>query len=140
MTFTRNNAIRFFSGFFLLTLISSSHINCKHSPSIENLPEVCFERDILPIFLNNCTMRGCHDGTGESELRLNNYSSIIHGIKPGNPDGSRIYRSITGAGENRMPPDQPLSIENRTRIMVWIQQGAGMTTCASAVSSNGKKD
>jgi hypothetical protein len=28
-----------------------------------------------------------------------------------------------------MPPKQPLSLENRTLIRVWIEQGAAETTC-----------
>ncbi|MBG0857912.1 MAG: hypothetical protein IQL11_00305, partial [Bacteroidales bacterium] len=33
------------------------------------------------------------------------------------------------SGENKMPPDQPLSLENRIIIRLWIEQGAMLTTC-----------
>jgi hypothetical protein len=92
---------------------------------------MCFERDILPIFQNNCSMAGCHDGTGESDLRLRSYSEIINGVRPGYAENSAIYRAITGTGEEMMPPVRPLSLDNRTKIRVWIEQGALSTTCPS---------
>lgn len=103
--------------------------SCSHTPVIDNIPEVCFDRDVLPIFKNNCAISGCHDGGGESHFTLNSYGSIMDGISPGNPASSNFYRSIIGSGENRMPPGKPLTQENRMIIRVWIEQGAGPTTC-----------
>lgn len=105
--------------------------SCQHEPSIpDNLADICFEREVLPIFLNSCSMTGCHDGNDESDLVLNNYLNISHAVEPGNPSQSIIYQAITArTGENRMPPDQPLSEENRTIIRLWIEQGAKLTVC-----------
>lgn len=114
--------------------------SCTHDANISNIPEVCFEADILPIFINNCAMAGCHDGGGggESRLVLNNYVDISHSVTPGNPNSSRSYQAIIGkGGEGRMPPGQPLSLENRTLIRIWIEQGANLTTCGGTTGGGG---
>lgn len=111
--------------------------SCKHEPDISGFPEICFTGEVLPVFINNCAMQGCHDGGGESEMQLNNYSDISRHVTPGKPDGSRLYQSITAKWSNRMPPDQPLSAENRTLIRVWIEQGAALTTCTDNTNPGG---
>jgi len=114
---------------FFLTIISWIS-SCTHKADLENIPEICFERDVLPVFQNSCAISGCHDSQGESDLVLNNYVSISHAVVPGNPYSSKAYKSIIAvSGENRMPPDKPLSLENRSLIRLWIEQGAGLTTC-----------
>src|SRR5450759_1592531 len=113
--------------------------SCTHIANIANLPEVCFTSDILPIFTANCAMTGCHDGGGrESHFALNNYADIIREITPGNPDASRGYQTIIAkTGQNRMPPNQPLSLTNRTIIRLWIEQGAAETTCPGSAGNGG---
>lgn len=119
--------------FFALVLtvtLSSWITSCTHEADISDLPEVCFETEILPIFLNSCAISGCHDGTGESDLVLKSYQNILEEIEPGDPAESEIYEVITlTSGDDRMPPDQPLSTDNRTLIRIWILQGAKATTC-----------
>jgi hypothetical protein len=113
--------------FSLATLFWIS--SCTHMPVIDNIPEVCFEKDVLPIFQNNCAIAGCHDGGGESHFTLNSYVSIREGVVPGQPNSSRLYTAILGSGENLMPPGKPLTLANRTIIRLWIEQGAGLTIC-----------
>jgi hypothetical protein len=114
---------------FFLTILSWIS-SCIHNAYLENIPEICFEKDVLPVFQNSCAISGCHDGQGESDLVLNNYVSISHAVEPGNPYSSKAYKSIIAvSGENRMPPDKPLTLENRSFIRLWIEQGAGLTTC-----------
>lgn len=114
-------------------------ISCTHTANIAELPEVCFTGEVLPIFINNCAIAGCHDGGGEHEshLTLNNYQDIVRDIVPGNPDGSELYKAIIAKWGNRMPPNQPLSLQNRTRIRVWIEQGALLTTCENTTGTTG---
>jgi len=115
--------ISVFSFFFLIT-------SCTHNAVLDNIPELCFGRDVLPIFQNSCAISGCHDGAGESDLVLNSYVSISHAVEPGKPYSSYIYNAIiANRGEKRMPPDQPLSLNNRTIIRLWIEQGALLTIC-----------
>ena len=126
----------------VLFLTSLSWISsCTHNADISNLPEVCFVRDVLPIYSNNCAIPNCHDGTGENRA-LNTYIDIRNSVVPYNPDKSHSYSAIISKwGQNRMPPGQPLSEHNRTLIRVWIEQGANETTCPAAASAfNGKKD
>jgi hypothetical protein len=102
---------------------------CRHEADISSFPDVCFDKEILPIFLNNCSITGCHTGNGE-EMKLSDYTSIMRGIKAGKPASSSIYKAITTTfGEGQMPPGQPITLENRTLIRVWIEQGASNTSC-----------
>jgi hypothetical protein len=111
-------------------------ISCTHNADISNLPEICFEGDVLPIFKNSCAISGCHDGNGESSLVLNNYLDISNSVVPGHPFSSKVYKSIIGTiGENRMPPDQPLSTYNRILVRLWIEQGALLTVCPGATGN-----
>ena len=98
--------------------------SCKH----ENLDtingdSICFERDILPIFVSNCAMSGCHDATTHAdEYDLSNYTAILSkGIKPGNPNDSEIWEVIQ---ENEMPPNGALTREQKSYLKSWIAAGA----------------
>jgi uncharacterized membrane protein len=105
--------------------------SCSHDALIEDIPEVCFERDVLPVFQNSCGISGCHDDNGESALVLNSYVSVSHAIVPGKPYSSEIYKAIIAKSEDdRMPPGNPLPLEKRTLIRLWIEQGARLTICS----------
>ena len=106
----------------LIILTSISWItSCTHDAKIADLPVVCFD-DVLQIFNTSCAIPGCHDGNGESSLTLNNYTDISTGVVAGNPGASRIYQTIIAKwGGNLMPPNQPLSLQNRTIIRLWIE-------------------
>jgi hypothetical protein len=59
-------------------------------------------------------------------------------VTPGKPYSSSLYQAIIGSGGgNRMPPSAPLSLENRTIISVWIEQGANLTTCNDTTTTGG---
>jgi len=127
----------FFSSILIFTFLSWIS-SCKHTADISQIPEICFEGDVLPIFKNSCSISGCHDGQGESHLVLNNYLDISHSVNPGFPYSSPSYKAIIATyGENRMPPDQPLSLENRTIIRLWIEQGARLTSCSDGNGTGG---
>ncbi len=118
-------------------------ISCTHDPVfISELDTVCFEKQILPVLQNSCGISGCHDGGSESEgFDATDYQSIMKSVTPGDVRASQLYKVITDIwGENMMPPDRPLTIEQRTAIHVWIAQGANNTTCSEAppdTSGNG---
>jgi hypothetical protein len=121
----------------MITITTISWISsCTHDAKISDLPEICFDRDVLPIFQNNCAISRCHDGGGESHMALDNYSDIVRTVVPYNPGASRSYKAIIATwGENKMPPSQPLTQDNRTVIRVWIEQGAGSTTCPGNIAT-----
>jgi hypothetical protein len=124
-------------GLIFFFTISSWISSCTHNADIGDLPEVCFERDVLPIFLNSCAKPGCHDGSGESDLRLTSYVPISHAVEPGKPYSSRIYNTIIATGgETKMPPDKPLSLDSRTMIRLWIEQGARFTICTDTTGQS----
>jgi hypothetical protein len=122
----------------LLILLSAFSwvTSCTHVSNIANLPEVCFTGDILPIFTSNCAITGCHDGGGESQA-MSTYADIMRDITPGNPGASGIYQAITAKWGNRMPPSKPLSLENREKIRIWIEQGAIENSAACSSTING---
>jgi hypothetical protein len=109
--------------------------SCRHdSLVLSTFPEICFEKEVLQIFTSNCSIKGCHDGTGETELLLTDYVSISHSVVPGNPDASPSYQSvIKSTGENKMPPAGPIPLQSRTIMRLWIQQGAKPTSCPDSV-------
>ena len=123
---------------FLIILTTGVWItSCTHDADLTGLPEVCFERDVLPIYTNSCAISGCHDGKGESGRALNNYSDIVSTVVPGNPGASSSYQAIISTwGENKMPPNQPISLDNRTMIRLWIEQGALNTACKAAITTD----
>jgi hypothetical protein len=129
---------KFFLPLTLLVILTTISwiTSCSHDAKIKDMPAICFEGDVLPIFTNSCAISGCHDGRGESGMALNNYTEISRTVVPGNPISSSSYKAIIATwGENKMPPDQPLSLENRTIIRLWIQQGAMLTTCPGNTGS-----
>lgn len=121
----------------ILITVFSRIISCTHLSDIADIPEICFTGDIMPIISNSCAITGCHDEGGESELSLNSYSEISRNVVPGDPYASRLYLPIIAKGEELMPPGQPLSLENRIKIRVWIEQGAALTTCIDTTGSGG---
>lgn len=118
--------------------------SCQHKPFtlpdslIQKDPTICFDRDVLPIFLSNCAMSGCHDAaSGEEGYVLDSYENIIKkGIVKGNPAASRIFQSVTRAnGVEFMPrvgpglPDVSINMLRR-----WIAAGAADSTSGCNVS------
>ncbi|MBI5323670.1 MAG: hypothetical protein HZB41_00015 [Ignavibacteriae bacterium] len=99
---------------------------------------ICFRRDILPIFNSNCAISGCHNkGTSKEGYILDSYQNIKRkGIKPGNPNGSKIYNIITktGGGEDDdmmpPPPKKRLSSQQISLIARWIAEGALDKDCS----------
>jgi hypothetical protein len=113
-------------------LLLQGTFSCSHEGADASLlPEICFERQVLPVFQNSCAISGCHDGTGEeAPYILNSYDGILKAVVPGDPMASRAYTALSAIwSERMMPPGQPLSLENRTLIRVWIEQGTKNTTC-----------
>jgi Planctomycete cytochrome C len=127
----------------LVLLMGISIGSCIHEPMI--YPEdpgdttepgcvddglICFESSVLPIFLSSCARVGCHDSQSHEEgYVLNTYTNILKkGIRPGDANDSKIYEVLFENGDDRMPPDAPLSQAQKDSIKVWINQGAKNTT------------
>lgn len=108
---------------------------CEHVPidGSSNGGDICFERDILPIFNSKCAMSGCHDaGTRAEDYQLTDYNSIVsHGIVKGSAKKSEIYEEIA---DGDMPPSgyPKLSSTEMDMLKRWINAGAkNGTNCPS---------
>ncbi len=122
--------------------------SCTHSPYVlpQNLrtgdPNICFESDILPIFISNCAKSGCHDAASHrSGYDLTSYTSIMKkGIIPGNPAASKIWQSVAipGTGVEVMPAEAPgLNATSLNLLRRWIETGAvDSGACYSICDSN----
>ncbi len=104
-------------------------------------PAATFARVQAEVFTTSCALAGCHDPVGQqSGLVLSagrawaatvNQASVempsLRRVAPGDPDGSYLYRKITGAGitGDRMPAGSAPLDEARIRLVRdWIRRGA----------------
>jgi hypothetical protein len=117
-----------FSGITLLVC------GCKHDPAepVAQMPisgdSVCFNTQILPLFVSNCTMTACHNTISRADgYQFTDYA----GIKPG-INNNKILKTIkaTDPGD-RMPPAGPLPAAQIQLIEKWIAQGATEKICAN---------
>lgn len=107
--------------------------SCK-SEYLDDTP-VCFERDVLPIFIANCSSEGgCHNSIDRTKgYVFTSYETVVsRGISAGNYRKSEIYKSLVRPFEQMPPsPHSRLSDEQITAIALWIEQGAKETVCAA---------
>jgi len=111
--------------------------SCTSDPQgLEGIDSVCFETQIQPLLKSSCG--NCHSGSNPEEgYSFDTYDEILSSVEPGNARKSKLYQAITAVWmPNLMPPDQPLSVEDRTLIKVWIEQGAKNTICSSNFPGN----
>ena len=91
---------------------------------------ICFETEILPIFVSNCSTSGCHNPVDfEEEYDLTYYNGIMKGIKPFDPKESKLVKYMKKGGDDQMPPlpADPVSADNIRLIEDWINKGAPNT-------------
>jgi cytochrome c5 len=117
---------------FISCLPVTSFMSCRHEPVLlAELDTVCFKEQVLPVLQTSCAISGCHDnGTASEEFVATSYESIIKAVNPGDARSSLLYEVITDINaEHFMPPDRPLSQQQRTLIHIWIAQGALNNSC-----------
>jgi len=107
--------------------------SCRHDETdLSTAKEVCFNPDVQTIFSANCAITDCHNSvTAESGLILDNYQGIMEGVTPGDPLKSEVYKAITSEWFEMMPPEKPLTQEQRIIIRLWIDQGAKNSQCST---------
>jgi hypothetical protein len=108
---------------------------CHHQQDELSLKdEVCFERDILPVFQASCGTANCHDAqTAEEGYAFTDYSGISMAVTAFEPSSSKAYTSLISKGEERMPPGNPLPESKRQLIRLWILQGAKNSECPDTI-------
>jgi uncharacterized membrane protein len=129
---------------FLVTLFTASWT--MDSNDIKNLnDDICFERDVLPIFKENCALSGCHNSESRKEgFVFDSYENITtsnrgRAIIPFNLKRSKVYKKITeDTSEDRMPPppNPPLTGAEISIINKWIMSGALNTKCGDTGKIN----
>jgi len=103
-------------------------------------PDVCFQQNVLPIFVSKCGMSECHDGSTNKRPKLNllNYEGIMAGVTPNHPDFSSVYTSVAGINPSMPPKSSPqLTNEEKSYIKIWIRMGAKNTSNCSSCDTSG---
>ncbi|MBL7931285.1 MAG: hypothetical protein JNL60_05270 [Bacteroidia bacterium] len=115
-----------------LTLVLSTCTKDIYAPS------TCFPKNILPIFVSNCAMSGCHNSKDkEGGYDLSNYEGIMKGVVPHHPLLSEVYKEIKG--KNPSMPEDPypkLSAADVNLIKLWINAGAYSSRYCSGCDSS----
>ena len=69
---------------------------------------VYFQTQILPIFVSNCAIPGCHDRTtAQDDVILTDYANILMEIDPGDPESSDVYERLTDDDPEDLMPRNP---------------------------------
>jgi len=116
----------------ILSFLLVGSIIAFESCQKESLPEepICFQTDILPIMVSNCTFSGCHNAAEKKAgYDMSNYDGILTSVNPGKFASSKLYKSITAIGGAQMPqsPRKRLNDSQIELIARWIKSGAENT-------------
>ncbi len=89
-------------------------------------PDICFQENVLPIFVSNCSMGDCHNSQHHKEgLDLTNYDGIMKGVKANHPMLSKVYTTIRGNNPSMPTGGIPkLGTREVNIIKTWINMGA----------------
>ncbi|HET9057385.1 MAG TPA: c-type cytochrome domain-containing protein [Chitinophagaceae bacterium] len=140
---------------FISIVFALAVFACKHEPLLpigpkdpiprDTLPNgssnVCFTRDVLPIFVSYCARQGCHDNiTHEGDFILDSYDNIIRkDFKQGNANETKIYKVLIATNpEDIMPPPGNLQLTQSQKDLIkqWINEGGRNTTCTTTCDSS----
>jgi len=118
----------------LIFCISIALPTCKYD--VYN-PDICFQENVLPIFVSKCSMKGCHNSVDkEAEYDFSNYEGIMKGVKANHPLLSDVYTNING-GNPSMPVGGKLTAKEVSYIKLWIKMGAHNTSnCSNCDTTN----
>lgn len=123
--------------FIIQIIVILSLVMLQYSCSSDKLPAsyadvgICFETEILPISISNCTQSSCHNPVDRADgYDFTTYDGIMEAVKPFNANGSEFYESITETNLNDImppPPNTPLNTTQISLIKDWIDKGAPNT-------------
>ncbi len=124
---------RFFNVAALTLTATFFLLQCGNNKAV---PDVCFTKNIQPIFVTKCGMSGCHSGSGGGhgeKMNFTTYEGIMKKVKANYPLLSEAYTKCTGKNPE-MPPKgyTKLSETELQYIKYWIHTGAKNSDCTSA--------
>lgn len=96
---------------------------------------VYFNQQLLPIFISNCAISGCHDAASAADdVILDSYENIVSTteVKPFDLSEGDLYEVITEDNPQSLmppPPANPLSNDQINMIAQWILHGAQNLEC-----------
>jgi hypothetical protein len=130
MKIVSSNYQNVYIGLLIILLL----IGCKYEPTdaiLQNpisTDSACFNTQILPLFVSNCAMSGCHStSTKAAGYQFTNFTGIKTGINNG-----EIMKAINEPDPvDRMPPAGPLPASQIQLIEKWISQGATEKICSN---------
>jgi hypothetical protein len=101
-------------------------------PKTDLKKRTTYEEHVLPILRDKCI--NCHSSDKKrGGLNLANYTALMQGgssgvaVKPGDPDGSLLYKLMAHTAEPIMPPNSAKPAANDPHLQVvakWIADGA----------------
>lgn len=93
----------------------------NEDPKSDKTPS--FKDDVMPIITNSCG--NCHTGKKKKGgVDLTSYDAIMKTVKAGEPDKSRLVKSVLGKGAKLMPPKSGLGEDQVKVLKDWIAAGA----------------
>jgi hypothetical protein len=134
---------------FRLTMVSSFFllVACCNARAAEEKKagKITYDEHVLPILRDKCI--ACHSqDKARGGLMVHNFTSLMTGgssgevVKPGDPDGSRLYLLVAHKQEPHMPPKSPiLANESLETIRGWIAGGALENAGSQAKPANKPK-
>ncbi len=121
----------------LIPILLLNNCTKNHLPE----PAICYQTDIEPIIISNCTQSGCHNGSDVvAGYNFSSYEGILKAVTPGDYRSSELYNVLLiPFGEKRMPqaPYDLLRDMDIALIARWIEEGAVNTIdCQSACDTS----
>jgi Planctomycete cytochrome C/WD domain, G-beta repeat len=138
------NGLRFLNA--LLCALCASVLNPSSSTAADPKQKLTYDEHVLPIFKAKCV--ACHNqDKKKNNFDLSTFPKLMQGgssgaaIKPGDPDGSLLFKLVTHKTEPFMPPDSPvMAAESIETLRAWIAQGALENNGSKAVAVKPKMD
>jgi WD40 repeat protein len=124
----------------LVFLVLVSSVAAGEKPT-----KITYDDHLVPILREKCF--ACHNQDRKSGgLRLNSFTNVMMGgasgtvVKPGDPEGSVLFKLVSHQQEPHMPPKSAmLPKENLDLIRNWIQGGALENAGSKVVVANKPK-
>jgi hypothetical protein len=121
-------------------------LNDGASSAAEPKTKINFDQHIAPILREKCL--ACHNADkAKGGLDLSTFAQTMEGgasgkvVKPGDPDGSRLFTLTAHKEMPYMPPQSPMiAKESVDLLQSWIQQGALENAGSKAMAVKPKTD